>query len=222
MAAKDSSLSSDHLTVWVDDHIGKEENNQDLKDKFDKKVQVLKTMPNELEIDPESMMCTDPKLLADLSAEAYCLKYFSKIETALAFIRNSSTKTIFFISSGSIGKEIVPRLVELSNVKEIYIFCRDISEHVEWAEPYTDRISNFFQHQDDLLERLTNDIGKYLEAKGDQFVTNDAPWQAKNCYAWAQKLYLRNVEDECMNSRQSLRRVKEKMESIQCGSTCTS
>ena len=239
MASQESSLSnstcipapindralefiSDHLTIWVDQYIGEENTYRDLKGKFEDQVQVLKSNPNEAEIDDESMLCADPVLLEKLSADFYCLKYFSKIDTALNFIRNHPEKTIFFISSGTIGEKIVPELVHLSNVEYIFIFCGNISAHAGWAADYVDRISNFFEHQNDLLERLTHDIGKYLENKGDQYEKDDARWQAKNCYAWAKKLYLRNLQANCWGSQKSVDNIDKKIQNVEGGAESTS
>lgn len=239
MASQESSLSnstcfpttnndralefiSDHLTIWVDQYIGEENTYQDLKEKFENQVQVLKSSLNEAEIDDESILCTDPALLKKLSADFYCLKYFSKIDTALNFIQNHPEKTIFFISSGTIGEKIVPELVKLSNVEYIFIFCGNIAAHAGWAEDYTERISNFFEHQDDLLERLTADIGKYLENKGDQYEKDDDRWQAKNCYAWAKKLYLRNLQANCWSSQKSVDNIDMKIEKVRGGAEPTS
>jgi len=189
---RDIDHFSDHVTVWIDKHIGVEKTYEGLKSKFNDNIQVLKSNnPDEQDIDDDTILCTDPKMLEKLSDEIYCLKYFSEIDKALEYIRNNSQKKIFFMSSGTIGKEVVPKIVDLQQIKGIYIFCGNISYHTEWATDYVDKITAMLEHQDNLLERLTRDIATYVEEKGDQHKAKGDIIPAKNCYAWSKKLLIR-------------------------------
>ena len=189
---RDLSQYSDHITVWVDRFIGEDREYEKFKKTFHDQVQVLQSNNyTEKLIDDESMLCTDPKMLEDLGNKYYCLEYFSAPAAALKYIHNNANKKIFFISSGTIGKLMVPELVKLPQIQGIYIFCGSIAHHVEWATEYYENISAMLEHQDDLLTRLTRDIGKYVEKKGDEHKDNEDVLQARNCYAWAKKLYVR-------------------------------
>jgi hypothetical protein len=189
---RDFGQFSDHVTVWIDKHIGVENSYAGIKTKFNDNIQVLKSNNcAEDEIDDESMLCANPAMLKNLADEVYCLKYFSTVEKGLEYIRDNPEKKIFFVSSGTIGKIIVPQIANLSQIQGIYIFCGNISHHTEWAGDYDDKISAILEHQDNLLERLTRDIAKYVEDKGDQYKKDDSILKARNCYAWAKKLLSR-------------------------------
>jgi hypothetical protein len=41
------------------------------------------------------------------------------------------------ISSGSLGRHLVPKIHRLEPVDAIYIFCGDASRHAEWAQELT-------------------------------------------------------------------------------------
>ena len=188
---RDFGHFSDHVSVWIDKYIGVDNEYSMLKAKFNDNVQVLQTNnTNEMEADDDTMLCANQDMLKKLSDEVYCLKYFCTTERALDYIHNNSQRKIFFISSGTIGQEIVPLIAELPQIQGIYIFCGNISKHAEWARDYIDKISAMLEHQDDLLQRLTRDIADYVEQKGDQHNANGDKVQARNCYSWSKKLLI--------------------------------
>ncbi|CAF1116252.1 unnamed protein product [Adineta steineri] len=214
---------SDHVTVWIDKHIGTENTYESIKTKFHDNIQVLQSNnPTENEIDDESMLCADQAMLKKLSDQVYCLKYFSTPEKGLEYIRTNSKKKIFFISSGTIGKTVVPEIADLPQIQGIYIFCGDISKHTEWAIDYTTQISAMLEHQDDLLERLTRDIALYLETKGDQHKNEQGLLEARNCYAWAIKLLKRGKMLGDNNTAKSVDRITKKLEEAHSSTICPS
>ena len=189
---RDISQYSDHVTVWIDTYIGEPHANPKLKEKFDSNVQVLRTNnPDEAELDDVSMLFIRSAVLEKLRIEVYCLNYFSTVEAGLAYIRAHPEKKIFFISSGTIGRIIVPQIAELPQIEAIYIFCGDILRQLDWASNYVTDAFLMFDHQDDLLERLTRDLGVYVESKGDQYEARNDFFPARNCFIWAKKLYVR-------------------------------
>ena len=212
---RDLSKMSDHLTVWVDKYIGDaNENYSALQLKFEN-LQVLKSTFNEQnEIDDFTMVCEDRQVLKTLSQEYYCLKYFCQIPNAVEFIRQNSNKKIFFISSGTIGKEIIPKIYNLPQIQGIYIFCGNISAHVEWAGDYEDNITSMLEHQDNLLTRLSRDIAKYLEEKGDRYKVQGLIIATRNCYAWAKKLLTRAVALDDKGAIKLIRDLNVKIEEV--------
>jgi hypothetical protein len=220
---RDFGRFSDHVTVWIDKYIGVANSYEGFKTKFDDNIQVLKTNnPLESEIDDDSMLCADQDMLKKLSDDIYCLKYFSTIEKGLEYIRANPGKRIFFISSGSIGKEVVPQIVDLPQIKGIYIFCGNISAHTGWAGDYVDNISAMLEHQDNLLERLTRDIAEYVEKKGDDYQKKDAKLPARNCYAWAKKLLIRGKMLGDTGLSKLIDRVDKKLNELQSSTECPS
>lgn len=220
---RDVGRFSDHITVWVDVYIGEDQNCEGLKDKFDANLQVLRTNNYaENEMNDDAMLLADQNMLAKLKEDAYCLKYFSSIDRALDFIRQCQDKRIFFISSGTIGKKIVPHIAELPQIHGIYIFCGNISHHTQWAGEYVDYISAMLDHQDDLLERLTRDIAVYLDKKGDRHRQNESMIAARNCYAWSLKLLNRGKSLGDTGSRKLIETVERKFKELQSFATAPS
>ncbi|CAF0873577.1 unnamed protein product [Rotaria sordida] len=218
---RDFGHFSDHVTVWVDIHIGMEDSYADFKAKFNNNIQVLQSNNiNEEEIDDDSILCANPDMLKKLSDEVYCLKYFPTIEKGLEYILKNSDKKIFFISSGTIGKIIVPQIANLPQIQGIYIFCGNISYHTEWAGEYAENISGMFEHQDNLLERLTRDIAAYVERKGDQYKTNEAILPARNCYAWSKKLLIRAKQVGDSGTTKLIDNITKKINELEIPAAC--
>ena len=213
---RDFGQFSDHITVWVDKYIGEDEEYDGFKKKFHDHIQVLQSNNfREQEIDDESMLCTDQKMLKTLGDQVYCLKYFSTPEAGLSYILSNPAKKVFFISSGTIGKLMVPEISKLPQIQGIYIFCGDISKHTEWAADYIENISAMLVHQDDLLTRLTRDIGAYVEKKGDHYKNNSDTLQARNCYSWAKKLYDRGTMLGDGGAHKCIEKINVKLTEIQ-------
>ncbi|CAF2899237.1 unnamed protein product [Rotaria sp. Silwood2] len=68
---------------------------------------------------------------------------------------------IYLIISGSLAKEVVPIIYEFSNLVQIFLFCGSVSAYSEWGMDYCDKMM-IFDHGDDLLERLWNDLQNKL------------------------------------------------------------
>ncbi|CAF1522358.1 unnamed protein product [Rotaria magnacalcarata] len=218
---RDFGHFSDHITVWIDQYIGVQNTYANLKTKFNNNIQVLQSNNEaEAEIDDDTMICANPDMLKELAEEVYCLKYFSTVEDGLDYINNHPEKKIFFISSGTIGKIIVPEIANLPQIQGIYIFCGNISHQVIWAGDYVDKITAMFEHQDNLLERLTQDIAKYVESKGDQYKTDGDNVEARNCYSWSKKLLVRRkMLGDCSLER-LIANITEKIEKLQTSAEC--
>ena len=94
------------------------------------------------------------------------LLMFSNIDKCVKFIEASSVSknTLFVISSGSLGRYLVPRIIDYKCVSIIYIFTCNIATQVHWAIQYVDKI-NIFDHELDLLVRLTRDLAEYYMRK---------------------------------------------------------
>ncbi|CAF3215430.1 unnamed protein product [Rotaria socialis] len=218
---RDFGHFSDHVTVWIDRYIGVQNTYTNLKNKFNNSIQVLQSNNEaEAELDDDTMICANPDMLKELAEEVYCLKYFSTVEDGLDYIKNHPEKKIFFISSGTIGKIIVPDIANLAQIQGIYIFCGNISDHVKWARDYEDKITAMVEHQDNLLERLTQDIAKYVESKGDQYKTGGDNVEAKNCYSWSKKLLVRGKMLGDYSLERLIVNITKKIENLQSSTEC--
>ncbi|CAF1374138.1 unnamed protein product [Rotaria sp. Silwood1] len=94
---------------------------------------------------------------------------FTNVDRCLEYIRYHSNESIYLIVSGSLAKEIVPEIYEFSNLIQIFLFCGSVSNYAEWAMDYRDKIM-IFDHEDDLLERLWNDLQTTLCEQAEQYL----------------------------------------------------
>ncbi|CAF1481641.1 unnamed protein product [Didymodactylos carnosus] len=130
-------------------------------------------------------------LLQVFDNEGDCLRAFEKY-------RN---RRIFFITSGSLGQNIVPQIlanypdvftnrITQSPFNSIYVFCLDMPFHTEWAINYVDYIQ-MFDFDADLLTCLTHDIANYFVSEGQYLDQNALPQDALVRFGWAKKLLMR-------------------------------
>ncbi|CAF1342232.1 unnamed protein product [Rotaria sordida] len=86
---------------------------------------------------------------------------FTDVKNCIQYVQSHPNESFYLIVSGSLAKEIVPVIYESSNLVQIFLFCGSVSTYVEWAMDYYDKIM-IFDHGDDLLERLWNDLQNKL------------------------------------------------------------
>ena len=91
---------------------------------------------------------------------------FTDVTPCVQYIKSHPDQTIFFIVSGSLAKAAVPQVYDLVQVKKILLFCGSVAAYCQWALAYVNKIL-IFEHGDDLLERLWNELDKYLRGQAD-------------------------------------------------------
>lgn len=65
-------------------------------------------------------------------------KTFENAQNCEEYIRNKSEHDrIFFIVSGQLGREIVPRIHDYRQLFSIYVYCQDKQRNEEWANKFT-------------------------------------------------------------------------------------
>jgi hypothetical protein len=64
------------------------------------------------------------------------LRTFDNSDKCEQYIRQITKERVILIVSGTLGREIVPRLHELSQCSVFYIFCRDKKRNEQWANKY--------------------------------------------------------------------------------------
>ena len=89
------------------------------------------------------------------------VQIFNELDQCIECIKNHPDQALFLITSGSFAKIIVPQINQYDCIKQIYVFCASVTVHVDWATDYVEKLL-FFEHQDDLLERLWSDLEKYF------------------------------------------------------------
>ncbi|CAF3249136.1 unnamed protein product [Rotaria socialis] len=193
----------DHLIIWLDAHIGDPEKYHNLKRSFSSNI------------DPRNQtwtMFTDTDIDYLLRVgEAQPVKFGGVLVLLIAFtdpnacyqaFATYSDKRILFITSGTLGKQIVPRILKdfpqvftdpVANVSynTIYVFCGYISANIPWAMPFLDYVL-MFTHEADLLLRMTCDMAKYYLTKADRLYTDGDLLSTRRTYGWSKKLFLKN------------------------------
>ena len=94
---------------------------------------------------------------------------FTSVPECFQFIQSHPCQPIYLIVSGSFAKEIVPQIYELPQLLQIYLFCGSMSAYTTWAVDYIDKIL-MFDHGDDVLERMWNDIQTDLRLRAASFL----------------------------------------------------
>jgi len=89
---------------------------------------------------------------------------FSDVDGCIKYIQSHPNEPIYLIVSGSFAKETVPEIYEASNLVQIFLFCGSVSTYAEWGMDYCEKLM-IFDHGDDLLERLWNDLESNLRQK---------------------------------------------------------
>ena len=161
-------LASSYHIVWLDSHIGVK--GEHLKMKMDFQVKLVETAAvPPLERDP----AFDDILLVN-SGHRTPITFVDNSNQALEVIEELSKRhRIFFITSGRLGKEIIPRIHEEElKVYRYYIFCGAMIDHVDWIMDYVDKGINIvaLDFELDLLIRLARDMCREFIEEGKKLL----------------------------------------------------
>ncbi|CAF1259541.1 unnamed protein product [Didymodactylos carnosus] len=115
---------------------------------------------------------------------------FTNVEECLQFIRSNNQKKLFIITSGTLGRQIVPIINDLPQLNSVYIYCSDVARNTSWAIKYP-KIKDICDAEDELLNRFTNDIAQYIMTQGDHYTKIYDTVKAKFCYSYANELFTR-------------------------------
>ena len=86
---------------------------------------------------------------------------FTDADECVKYILSHPNESIYLIVSGSFAKETVPKIYEATHLVQIFLYCGSVISYSEWAMDYCDKLM-IFDHGDDLLERLWNDLESTL------------------------------------------------------------
>jgi hypothetical protein len=153
METVEKIVGSDVVLFWLDEHIGKDGNCTPLKQEF------VSNTTN--------------------------IYIFHDVDQCLAFFKLIKNKKAFGIIQGKHAKTLVPKLLEYTTLSPtVYIFCFDTAALSDWAEDYECILAGgIFDHEKDLLGRLTRDLSDYAVSKVQEYRFKRAA-----CEEWAQNL----------------------------------
>ncbi|CAF3794593.1 unnamed protein product [Rotaria sp. Silwood1] len=95
-----------------------------------------------------------------LQISSNCIQTFADQHECIEYIRQNINEHIFLIVSGSLGKNVVPLVHNLSQVIQIYVFCAVKGQYKSWSESFT-KIRGFFIDENRLMACLKNDLKMY-------------------------------------------------------------
>ena len=144
----------------------------------------------------------------------YPLHTFTNVSSTVAFIREQQANiSIFLIVSGKLAHEILPIVFPIECVIYIFIFCRDMMEHMDLASTYIEKVL-MHDSNEDLLIDLTNEIAKQLIKDAEKRKEQGDFEHAAGLYDWADWLF--NDADTlrhsaCQRYRQIIQANREKL-----------
>ncbi|CAF1940632.1 unnamed protein product [Rotaria magnacalcarata] len=166
--------------VWLDTHIGVMGKYQDLKKQFRAAAQPVASMP------PGGIN----ELICYIEENVAPIEFVSTIDDALALIQHETDKRIIWISSGTLGEQIIPKIVsEYPRVYFFYIFCGYVKRLVEWALDHEyENIMKIVDTESVLLVHLTRDMSNDIIKLGESYMELLDGKSAEKCFLTAQKL----------------------------------
>lgn len=136
----------------------------------------------------------------DLENNGVVVLTVSTPAAAIELIKKHSGAKIIFISSGSLGKDMVPQIVgQYALIHSFYIFCFKMDKHCEWASDYASCLQ-MFDHPVDLLVRLMRDISQYFIEQGKMNLSLNDPAAALQYFKHSWDLETRANKRDKMES----------------------
>lgn len=185
----------EYIIIWLDPHIGKRDQYRQLKKAFASHLDPrAQTYTNLTDRDEENLMRFGDLLSGQFAGIPCHLVTFDNPYECYKAFELYRNKHIYFITSGRMGLDIIPTLVnhyrELfidpitgDSYHSIYVFCGNIEYHYDWLCEYGKYVLTF-THEADLLARMTRDVGNYCVEQAERHLT-----KALRSYQWAKKVY---------------------------------
>jgi hypothetical protein len=164
--------------VWLDAYIGQDEKCHAFKNKFLTALEPVAALP------PDAI----DVLICALKENAPPFLFADTPDQAIELIEAHNDKQIIFISSGSLGQQIIPRIcTNYPYVYRYYFFCGKIEKYVEFGLTYTACLK-MFDHETDLLVRLARDISDDIIQQGQIYLDINDAKNAHKCSEQASNL----------------------------------
>jgi hypothetical protein len=208
-----------HMIFWLDVNIGNPNDYVHLKKAFasntDPRCEAWTMLA---EKDYDAMLTTENAVGVTFECVEFLLQVFNNEDACLKAFKQNQDKRIFFITSGPLGRCIVPKIIEryrhiftdpITNVPypSIYIFCHHIDYEINWAMEYLDYVQ-IFNFDSELLERMTRDIAEYYIEQGRRMHHDNDLNGALRYLCWAKKLWYQYDKMQQQISTDDLRPVR--------------
>jgi hypothetical protein len=189
-----------HMIFWLDAHIGNPKEYVHLKKAFgsntDPRCENWIMLTDK---DYNTMIVTGDAVPVKFNGVEFLLQAFTNEKDCLEGFEQNQDKRIFFITSGSLGMGVVPKIIERyrqiftdpitdTPYPSVYIFCLDIEFHMTWAMEYLGYFQ-MFNIESELLERMTRDIAEYFIMRGARIRQDNNLKGALQRLNWAKKLW---------------------------------
>ena len=171
------ALSKSHRIIWLDAFIGKDGECEAFKRQFTAPIEPLARVGDPID-----------RLIQALEVNAVPFIFIHQIDEAMEAIRETEDFQVIFISSGSLGRHIIPRIhPQHGHVYSFYIFCGLMANYTDLIIDYLDVIQ-IFDHEKDLLVRLIRDLSLEMINGGITLLDANRPVEAKDVFERARKL----------------------------------
>ncbi len=188
-----------YLIIWLDQDIGLLESHKQLKSSMGEQTDPESKFPAPPTNDVINQLIQfETNVKQSFDGIPNNLKAFDQIPKCLKCIGENLDKNmkIFFITSGSMGEQIAPEIMEkYPSLETIYVFCHSVKAQLQWTQDCLDKeidciVFNFYT---DLLVRLLRDVAEYFISEGDGELTRDEKlaYSAILYFKWAKLLFER-------------------------------
>ena len=193
--------SPNHIIIWLDAYIGNPTEYLHLKKAFLSSIDPLsQTWTKITDKDYDNLIASGSAITVSVGGVLFLLVPFTDPDACYRAFERYKHYRIFFITSGSLGKDFVPRILPqfqdvftdpVSNdpYESVYVFCGSIEYQLGWAIKYRDYIQ-IFTHEADLLVRMVRDAAGYFFTLAERESPTEHPKEALLYYNWSKKLYL--------------------------------
>ncbi|UJR23856.1 hypothetical protein I4U23_026831 [Adineta vaga] len=84
------------------------------------------------------------------------LRTFDNADECEQYIRQIKNEKVILIVSGGLGRNIIPRIHDLSQFSACYVFCQDKKANEQWANNYH-KINGIFVERTKLIDQISKD-----------------------------------------------------------------
>ncbi|CAF1106026.1 unnamed protein product [Rotaria sp. Silwood1] len=211
-----------HLIIWLDTHIGRPNECKKLKEAFASNMDPRnQTWTMLTDPDYDNLLRSNEARPVHFAGVPFLLLAFDDLTRCYESFEQNKDKHIYFITSGTMGKDIIPRLIANyeqlfkdpitnNSYYSIYIFCGNTEYHLDWLYEVRGYVQ-VFNHEADLLARMTRDVADYFVEQGRHCLQN-----ALLRYKWSKKLFTQysKMGEICRQNMQDVEKMMADIEKI--------